>query len=223
MTAAPQGYIGGNFFNNQILSVQKLIQLLDAIIPLSAGLEKHLRSKIRRIDYQKGDIILAEGAVCQSIFYIESGLVRSFYRLNGKEVSNWFMKEGDICISVLSFLRQTPSYDILVALEPCLCWGITHGQLEETYKKYPAFNVHGRMISNEYYCRSEERIFAMRRQAPQDKYEQLMKQDPELVLRVPNSQMASYLDVGGRTYDMIRKVYREKMQSMARKNRRQAG
>lgn len=197
----------------KLIHMEKLILLLEYFAPISPTLRAHLKSIIKPVYFKKGEIILREGEIANFIYYIESGLVRSYYMLNGKEVSNWFMKEGDIFISVLSFFRQIPSMDTLVALEDCVCWGISHKELEETYKDYPEFDKHGRLISNEYYCRSELRHIERKRQKPEQKYEILMEKDPDLVARVNNDHMASFLDVGLRTYNGIRKAYAEKSRS----------
>jgi CRP/FNR family transcriptional regulator, anaerobic regulatory protein len=51
------------------------------------------------------------------IWFIEKGMLRCFYMLEDKEVSSWFMKEGDVTVSVESFFRQTISYESIQALE----------------------------------------------------------------------------------------------------------
>ena len=203
--------------------MEALIQLLLSIAPMSEGLLAHLRTIIKKTEYKKGEFILREGDVCNSIFYIRRGLVRSFYRLKGKEVTNWFMKEGDICISVLSFLRRVASADSIMALEILECWGITHGELEEIYRLFPEFNVHGRIITGEYYCRSEERNIANKRQEKEDKYDQLMAKDADLVGRVNHTHMASFLDVSDRTYRDIRKGYQARKRLELKRQRSKAG
>ena len=194
--------------------MEQLIALLQAISPLSAALEAHLRRIIQETKYKKGDIILPLDAICNQIFYIETGLVRSFYYaveepgvLAGEEVSNWFMKQGDICIAVLSFLRRIPSYEIHVALEACLCWGITHEQLEEIYVLFPEFNIHGRIITGEYYCQSMERERDLKLKSAEERFALLMEKTPELALRVPNKYLASYMGVKERTLEKLRHDY----------------
>lgn len=208
--ACPTGHI--ILFSNlqSVMFMENLIKLLHCIYPMSPELAAHLRSKIKLFRYRKGEMILREGAICNHIFYIEKGLVRSYYILNGKDVSNWFMKEGDIYISVLSFLRRIASTDNIIALEDSEFWGITHTELEETYRLFPEFHNHGRLITGEYYCRSEERHQAILRQKPEDKYDRLMQTDPDLVQRISNKHLASFLNVGDRTFSLIRKAYKEK-------------
>lgn len=190
--------------------MEELIQLLKEFGSLSKPLEDHLRDKIKPYPFKKGEYLLQKGEVANHILYLQKGLVRSYSMIRGKQVSNWFMKEGNIVISVRSFLRRQPARDWLHCLEDCLCWGITWDLLEETYGLFPAFERIGRLITGEYYCRSEDREESQRQQDPPDKYQYMMETDPALVARVKNLYMASYLDVSKSTYADIRKKYKEK-------------
>jgi len=181
--------------------------MLNAIRPLSAGLEARLRSIIRKRIYRKGELLLRIGEVSRHILYLRSGLVRSYYFYRGRQVSNWFMREGDVCVSILSFFEQIPAVDNIMALEDCECWGITFDELEETYALFPEFNLHGRLIDNKYYCWSERRNQSILRQTPGDKYAQLMEKDPDLVRRVPVNDLASFLNVSERTLYAIRRAH----------------
>ena len=197
--------------------MEELIQLLQQLEPMSEALTAHLRSIIRLIEYKKGEIILAEGEISNNIMYIESGLVYSYYMVDEKQVSNWFMKEHDVFISVLSFFRRNPSVDTHVALKPCRCWGIKHPQLEQTFRKFPEFERHGRLLTAEYYCRSEERQIFIKRQTPASKYDILMKEFAFLLGVATNKQIASFLDVSERTFNDMR---RDDQRAQKRRSRR---
>src|ERR1700722_9006585 len=127
--------------------MEQLIAMLNAITPMSPALEAYLTQILELSVYRKGETILAAGQICGRIFFIEKGMVRSHYIVDNVEVSHWFMKEGAVCIAVLSFLRQIPSFEMHVAYEACRCWGISKAQLEHIYVKFPEFNVHGRIIT----------------------------------------------------------------------------
>ena len=197
--------------------MEELIQMLQQLEPMSEALIAHLRSTIRLFEFKKGEIILAEGQICNNILYIESGLVYSYYMVDQKQVSNWFMKEQDVFISVLSFHRRNPSVDTHIALKPCRCWGITHPQLERTFRLYPEFERHGRLLEAEYYCRSEERQIFIKRQTPTRKYEILIKEFDFLLGIATNKQLASFLDVSERTFNDMR---RDDQRAQKRKSRR---
>jgi CRP-like cAMP-binding protein len=188
-----------------------LIKLLNDIRKMSPALERHLRSKIRRYRFKKGQNISTEGEVAKLILYLEQGLVRSCSKVNKEQASNYFMRDGDIIISVESFLQQVPALESLEALEECIGWGITWEELEEAYELFMEFNIHGRIIEAIYYCKSEERHRSKHRRTPEQMYEWLIEKDPELIRRVPHSYVASYLDVSRATYNRIKKDYADRI------------
>jgi len=184
--------------------MEQLIQLLNEAHSLSPPLELHLRVKIKPYKFKKGETIMAAGEVASLILYINKGLIRSYSVEKGERVSNYFMREGDIIISVISFFMRVPATDSIEALEDCVCWGITWEELEATYEKFSAFNVNGRIICQKYYCRSEFRWETERRKDSKEKYRWLLKNDPELLLRVNVEHIASYLNVSVKTFYRMR-------------------
>ena len=199
--------------------MEQLIATLHAIRQMSPALEALLRRMVCPMTYKKGDVIHKIGKICSQIFFIETGLVRSFYYdENGKAITDWFMKEGDFCIAVLSYFRQQPSLETHIALEDCVCWGITWAENEAIYEEYPEFNWHGRVITREYYCRGEERRQDVKLKDPLVAFELLMQKSPELLQRVPKKLLASYIGVSERTFDDLPGRYRHK-QLLAAKRR----
>lgn len=197
--------------------MEEIIALLHSIRPMSSALEQHLRHILRRRTFQRKEVLLKAGEIAGEILFIRKGLIRSYVLLDGKPVSNWFMKEGDITIAVESFLWQVASDEFLQALEESECWGISRDELWDTYQRYPEFLWTGLLITNTYYTRSIKRERAQRRLDPNEKYALMMRTEPELMRRVANIHMASYLDVSSRTYAGMRKRYSEE------KVRRRAG
>ncbi|MHA4811889.1 Crp/Fnr family transcriptional regulator [Flavitalea flava] len=187
--------------------MEELIELISQFAPLSPRLNKHLRKIIKFRKYKKGAFILREKEICNQIIFIKKGLLRSYSMLGDEEVSNWFMKEGDFVISIASFFWRLPAEEAIQALEDVECFCMAYGDLEDTYKQYISYERNGRLIASHYYCLSELRAKALRRQTPFNKYVHLMKNYPELVLRVPKKHIASYLDVGIRTLYSIQKKY----------------
>jgi len=188
--------------------MKALIQLLHNTRSLSPELKAHLEKKIKPYRFKKGKDIVTKGEVPNLILYLEKGLIRSYVEVNGKMANNYFMRAGDIIISVKAFLEQKPAEEWIEALEACLGWGITWGELEEIYEKFPEFNIHGRLILQRYYGRSEDRHHSRHRlNTPEQMYAWLMETDPELVSRVLDKHMQSYLGVSRQTYYRIKKDF----------------
>jgi len=175
--------------------MEKLLQFLQSIHPLSNGLLQYLADNLSFKELNKKEYLLKEGQICRYIYFIESGLLRCFYIRNGMDVSSWFMKERDVIISVESFFNQKPSYESIQAIECCAVHYITYDQLQFAYKHFPEFNFTARVLTEKYYAMSEQRLYAMRMQRAPEKYAFLMKHHPELVLRVPSKFIASYLGI----------------------------
>jgi len=187
--------------------MEQLFVLLNAIARMSPELEAHLRSILQHAIFKKDEFILKKGRVNRNIYFIESGLVRIFYELADREVTSWFLSEGNIFISVKSFFRQVPSNVNIVALEDCICWFIDHDQLDDTCLKYPEFNKHRIWITEEYYCLSEDRHEDMQSKTAEERYAQFVEKYPALLTRVPLNLLPSYIDVAPSTFHKIRSDY----------------
>lgn len=174
--------------------MDQLFLRFDEIKPLSAELRERIQSILIKKIIQKKDILLREGDTARYIYFIEKGLVRGYRLKKGKQKTSWIMKEGDIFLSIRSFFSQKPSKDTIEALEECIIHYISHEQLEQLYAEFPEFNLHGRKILEYYYELSEDR-YEMRDQPTIERFEFLMTYHPELITRVPDKILASYLNM----------------------------
>ncbi|MBS1664118.1 MAG: Crp/Fnr family transcriptional regulator [Bacteroidetes bacterium] len=176
--------------------MQDLIRFLNSYHPLSEDLEHHLLDILREQTFSKKELLLRNGSTSKQIFFIKSGLVRCFYMKGRQDVSCWFMKEGDVIISVDSFFSQKPSYENIQAIEDTITYSIYYQQLQNIYRKYPEFNFIGRVLTEKYYVLSERRVYSMRRQRPKERYAYMLEHHGDLVNRVPVQYLASYLGIG---------------------------
>ena len=175
--------------------MEELLKSLNAIYPLSQGAAEYLSIHLKTKQLNKKDFLLKIGHVSNDIYFINKGLLRCFYFLDDKEVSSWFMKEGDVMISVESFFKQTISYESIQAIEEAMVYYISYSELQYVYKNFIEFNIIGRVLTERYYTLSEQRLHSIRLQKARDRYLFLIKEHPELILRVPSKFLASYLGV----------------------------
>ena len=184
--------------------MEALIQYLDTIQPLSSGLRDHLSATVQAKVLKKKEFLLRAGRVCEYIYFIEKGLLRCFYLKDETEVSSWFMKEGDVAIAINSFFNQTPSYESIQAIEATQLYYISYEDLQLIYKLFPEFNIVARLLTQRYYSLSEERLYSIRMQRAEERYNFLLQNVPELVRRVPASYIASYLSITLETLSRIK-------------------
>ena len=180
-----------------------VFKYLRSIHPFSEKLRDHLEDIIKEKKLARKDLLLKAGQVCGNIYFVEKGLLRSYYIKSAKDISSGFMKEGDICIATESFFTQKPSHESIQALEDCVVYYISYEELQRIYRDFGEFNTIGRKLLERCLLGSAQRVSAMWMQKAKDKYSWLAKQSPELSQRVPAKYLASYLGI---TEGMLSKI-----------------
>ena len=187
--------------------MEEVFAFLDSIQPLSPELRAHLGTILQNRLLFKKEYLLKAGHVCRNIYFISKGMLRCYYLKDEAEVCSWFMKEGDVVISIESFYNQSPGYEYLQALEETEVYYISHAQLQHIYQAFPEFNITGRILTQRYHQHWAWQLFAIRMQRADERYQWLMDAHPELLLRVPGKHLASYLDIAEVTLSKLKAKY----------------
>ena len=173
--------------------MKMILDYLEAIEPMEERLRHHFQDILQFKTLKIGQFLLRAGHVCRHIYFIEKGLLHCFYARDLDQVSAWFMKEGDIAISLQSFFQQKTSYESIQALEDTELSYITYGELQFIYRIYPEFNFTARLITERYYVEWETRLMGMRKKKAKERYDFMVTHYPELLKRVPAKFMASLI------------------------------
>lgn len=182
----------------------RLFQFLNSASPLSTDLEKELASLLVTEELPRKKIILQEGQVSKSIYFVERGMMRSFYVKDGEEVTSWFVYENDVITSVSSFFTGAPSTEYIQTIEDTVVHYISYDDLQHLYAKFPNFNINGRLLITKFCLNSEERLYNLRRQKAEDKVKLFMNLHPQIFQRAPLGHIASYLGISLETLSRIR-------------------
>lgn len=182
----------------------QLIQRINQVAPLSNELEAAIINNLKKEKLTKRNLILKQGQIARRIYFIQKGFCRSFYLQDGKEYTTWFMGEGDIMISVYSFFTQQPSAEFIEVLEDSEFFSMSWQQLQKIYADFPEFNLFGRIITEQYYIKSEERAIALRTFSATERYAALIKKNPNILQKASLGQIASYLGMSLETLSRIR-------------------
>jgi CRP-like cAMP-binding protein len=177
---------------------------LEAIAPLPPALRAALAAAVRREELPARHRLLQPGQVARRVYFLESGLVRGYVLHEGREVSSWFMREGDFVISIVSFLTQAPSTEYLELLEVSVVHSIGYEHLQGLYRDFPEFNLFERVITERYYVLSEQRAYQLRVLPAAARYERLLAEFPAVFQRVALKHIASHLGVAAETLSRLR-------------------
>lgn len=195
--------MGNNLENNHLIPIT-LLNLFNSIIPLDDVIIADISQKLKFTILKKKEILLKIGSICNSIYFIEKGMVRSYYLESENQVTTWFMKENDLIISVKSFFEQTKSNECIEAIEETHLHYISFANLLQLYTKYHTFSLIGLQLTQYYYIKSEERLINLRKKDATAKYKYLLSNHPDILLRCPLTHVASYLNITLETLSRLR-------------------
>ncbi len=163
-----------------------------------------LESILLPIKFAKNDMILREGETCTNIYWVVKGLVRQYYYKNGKELTEYMATENNIVMCIESLFREQPSQLQIKALEPSILIALPKADLEAVAMKSVNIQILYRKILEESLIVSQHRADMLRFESAQDRYQKLVKNQPQLVLRAPLVYIASYLQMTPETLSRVR-------------------
>jgi CRP-like cAMP-binding protein len=154
---------------------------------------------------KKKEVLLAEGAICRYIWFINKGLIRDYFHRDGLEVTAGFFKEGEFITNYESFISQKPSKAYIDALEDSELLAIGYDSLQYLYSCSKTWERAGRLIAEQRFLISEQKKDGLLSNSPDLQYLSLVQEQPEIVQRVPQYYIASYLGVSPEHLSRIRK------------------
>ena len=163
-----------------------------------------LESILVPMKFAKNEMILKEGDTCTNIYWVVKGLVRQFYYKNEKELTEYMATENSIVMCIESLFREQPTNLQIKALEPTILIALPKADLEAVAMKSVNIQILYRKILEESLILSQIRADMLRFESAQDRYQKLVKNQPQLVLRAPLVYIASYLQMTPETLSRVR-------------------
>lgn len=135
------------------------------------------------------------GEVSREAYFINKGVARLFFEKEGEEISAKFMFENNFIAALESFLLQNASRQAIDTLEDCELLVIGRQKLDELTKAYPKFNLFSKAIAEQAFILLQRRASSFILDSAEERYLNMLQQRPEILERVPQHMIASYLGV----------------------------
>lgn len=145
--------------------------------------------------FKKKSILLDIGEVSNEVFYLIKGCIRLYCEKDGEELSTYFFTENMFAGSYDSFLSQQPSKVAIETLEDCEVLVLSHKSQEKLYKVFPKMNEFIRKAIEQRFVLLHDLFISYLLNSPEERYLMLIKDRPELLQRIPQHQIASFLGV----------------------------
>lgn len=157
--------------------------------------------------FSKKDMILKAGDFSECVYFIHKGLVRIYYVKEGKEITNWFIKENMVFAATYSLITGGANYNNYEALEDTYVLKIKYSTLEAFYAKYHSLEHLGRKLVESYYGAFMKKTFDVLFLSAEERYSLFVRDNSDLLNRVPLKYIASFLGITQETLSRMRAKY----------------
>lgn len=182
---------------NTIESIKKKYLVSDKSIEL---LTSHFKEEI----FPTKTHIVQANVHDRKIFFIESGLTRSYILINGNETTTWFSKEGDLAYGSMDFLKNKAGFEYVQTLEETLTYSIPIDILNDLYRTNIEIANWGRVLHQDLFLLLQDLRIERLTLSAKERYEKLLKDFPDLHNRLNLGYIASYIGVTLPTLSKIR-------------------
>ncbi|WP_276361437.1 Crp/Fnr family transcriptional regulator [Daejeonella sp. H1SJ63] len=155
---------------------------------------------------RKRQYILQQDDVCKNLVFVEKGILRSYSVDNkGNEHIIQFALEGWWIADIYSFLTGEEAVYNIDAIEDSELLQISKSALDELYERVPKFERYFRILTQSNMIATHRRLTATLSASADEKYLRLLSAYPNIVARVPQHMIASYLGITPETLSRVRK------------------
>lgn len=156
---------------------------------------EQFNKNINRLFIPSKTILLYEGKIADTLYLIKKGNLRLFFYNEGKDISFQFFFEGDFVASFDSLYKRQPSLFSLESIEPTEVVSIKREDFYNLLEQIPLLRkVYEEKLIDRFHV--YQQLFLSRiKNTPAQRYEELLKEYPYIIQRVPQHYIASYLGI----------------------------
>jgi len=159
--------------------------------------------------YGKKQIISEAGRVENHFNFIVKGLARKYYKKGNEEINTQISFEGHILHAQESFHSRTPSEFSIETIEPTELSSITYECLEKMYSSSEKMQRLGRLVITATMVLKDKWLSQLVKLSPRERFISFVTRHPELMQRVPQKYLASYLNIKPETFSRFKHLVKD--------------
>ncbi|MCI5059070.1 MAG: Crp/Fnr family transcriptional regulator [Flavobacteriales bacterium] len=175
--------------------MQQLIDNVSKYVDITPEAWRDIESQFTLKKIKRGDFFVREGMICKHLGFIKQGIVRSYYLHKGEEITRFMLWENMWMTALSSFVTQESTHENIQAVTDCELLLISKSSNESLYERYIEWQKLGRLINQEYHIKLEKRLISLLSLNAEERYINLINEQPEILQKVPLQYIASYIGV----------------------------
>ncbi len=152
---------------------------------------------------KKNGVLLKPGQVCNFISIVLKGSLRIYHEDEDKQHTLSFFTEDSWVADHGSFVSQRPSSNIIQAMESSELAIISIQNLHKLIEQDQLFMILGRILGD----LTIPQQLSVHHTSPQDRYDTLMQQHPDWIIRFPQKHLSSYLGITPETFSRVKRKH----------------
>ena len=158
---------------------------------------------------KKGTTLLKEGQKSNEGYFVLKGCIRTFYIIGGEEKTTAFYTEME-GFTPHCVINNAPSEYYISCVEDTILIGTNPDMEAVSFNKFPKFESLCRVLSEELLAKQQINFDEFKTLSPEQRYRKLLQSRPDLIQRVPQHQLASYLGIKPQSLSRLRARIKEK-------------
>lgn len=181
-----------------------LTEYITARITLSAEELEEVHKAFKVESYTKGALVLKPDSFSNKVYFIEKGLIRTFYYRDGRDITQFFFDTNSFTAPLNSiFYNKSEPYG-WETVEDTVVRVIPYPELEAFFIRIPALQQLFFRVAIDVLNIFAIKLESLQFQTADQRYQTMMEMYPEILLRAPLGQIASYLGITPQTLSVIR-------------------
>lgn len=140
-------------------------------------------------------ILLHEGTIADTFYLIRKGCLRLYFDHEGRDITFQFFFENDFVASFDSLYQRQPSLFSLESIEPAELFAIKGEDFYKLLERIPPFRKTYEEKLIERFCAYRQLFLSRIKNTPRQRYEELLREHPNIIQRVAQHYIASYLGI----------------------------
>jgi CRP-like cAMP-binding protein len=154
--------------------------------------------------FKKRQLLVAEGEVEHYLNFILKGVAMKYFLRGQEKIVTQFARENELICSYGSFLSGNPSNYALEALEELSVLSVTKINVDRLYESSPNMERLGRLVTTDQFLNWEVFDYDRLRLSSSDRFVNFVRNNSDLLQRVPQKYLASYLNIKPETFSRLK-------------------
>lgn len=182
---------------------ETLFEFISKYVSLTGEEKKILTSLISFRTVKKGTILLKQGRVSHDSYWVLKGCLRIYHLINNEEKTTAFYTEFE-GLTPNCVILKVPSEYFISCVEDSIITVMNAQMQAKIVTRFPKFETFCRILSEEMLAKQQINLDNFKILTPEKRYMDLLEKKPDLIQRVPQKQLASYLGITAQSFSRLK-------------------